>query len=256
MDETDQTFKPPYMSFQTLWSYLDELGGKDLPPRIDRSLMSTKSGTDQANLLSAFTTFGLVGEGQRVQPPLVALTSKDPADRKAALAALVRTYYPKQLEVSEANGTEQQLSESFKESFKLEAAETRRKCITFFLHALRTAELPVSQHFPKIRSGSGAPGVPRPAKKATSRKATVSKTTTEKTDTDPAGDGDTHTVELASGGRVTMSVSVSLWSLSKDDRNFVLALVDSLRDYPQLPDPEMDPGPPSAAPAVSVPGGG
>lgn len=249
MDDTEKTFKPPYMSFQTLWGYLDELGGKDLPPRIDRSLMSTKSGTDQANLLNAFSAFGLVGDGQRVQPPLVALTSRDAEERKAALAALVRTYYPDQVRVSEENGTEGQLSESFKESFNLQAAETRRKCMTFFLHALRTAGMQVSPHFPQTRSGSGAPGVPRPAKKAGPRKTTVKPTTLQTTTEVQTPGGDTYTVELQSGGRVTMAVSVSLWSLSKDDRTFVLSLVDALREYPQAAatDPDAAPEPAAAA---------
>ena len=52
MDEPNgQTFKPPYLSFQTFWAFLDELAAKPLPPQIDRSMLDKKSGTDQAGLL-------------------------------------------------------------------------------------------------------------------------------------------------------------------------------------------------------------
>lgn len=231
MDDSDKGFKPPYMAFQTFWGYLDELGKKTLPPRIDRSLMSTKSGTDQANLLAAFSAFGLVGEGQQVQPPLVALTSQNEDERKAALAHLLRTFYPAQVKVSEDSGTEQQLKESLKDTFGLDAPETRRKAMTFFLHAARTAGLQVSPHFPATRSGSGAPGAPKtPRKKAAPR----SKPDADKpTPINHPATGDTYTVALQSGGTVSVVVDVNLFSLSDTDSDFVLNLVKNLKGYKQ-----------------------
>lgn len=43
--------------------------------------------------------------------------------------------------------------------------------------------------------------------------------------------GDTYTVELASGGSVSVLVNVNLFALSTDDRNFVIDLVDKLKGY-------------------------
>ena len=34
MDGTDIKFKPPYMSFQTFWSFIEDLSKKPLPPQI------------------------------------------------------------------------------------------------------------------------------------------------------------------------------------------------------------------------------
>lgn len=236
MDEPQTgDFKPPYMSFHTLWSTLAELGTKELPPRIDRSLMATKSGTDQANLLAAFAAFNLVGEGQRVQPALVALTSQDEEERRQALAQLVRTHYPRQMEISEQHGTEMQLRESFQEDFKLDSAETRRKAITFFLHAARTAGLPLSQNFPQTRAGSGSPGTPRrrSANGSSRKKAPAAPTTAPNGSAGAATSGDTYTVTLSSGGHVSVVVDVNLFGLSTADREFVIDLVDRLKGYPQ-----------------------
>jgi len=47
MDDSESTFKPSYMSFQTFWNFIGELAKKPLPPQIDRSLLGSKSGTDQ-----------------------------------------------------------------------------------------------------------------------------------------------------------------------------------------------------------------
>jgi hypothetical protein len=70
MDESPDTFRPPYMSFQTFWRFIEELAGKPLPPAIDRSIMSTRSGSDKANLTQALSTFGLTGPDAKVLSPL------------------------------------------------------------------------------------------------------------------------------------------------------------------------------------------
>jgi hypothetical protein len=235
VDDVESTpFKPPYMSFQTFWNFIEELATRPLPPQIDRSLMSSKSGTDQNNLTTALRGFGLTGPDQQVLPALLGLAMGDEGGRKEKLAELVRTYYPQQLVISEQNGTEQQLHDSFRETFGLDTRETRRKAVTFFLHAARTAGIELSPHFPATRSGSGSPGVPRP-KRTSKRKNTQSdKTTGSPADHPrPNDEGDSYSVSLSSGGSVSVVVSVNLFSLSTEDRDFVIDLVDKLKGYPQ-----------------------
>ena len=70
-------FKPPYLSFQTFWAFIQELASKPLPPQIDRSMMDTKSGTDQSNILSTMRAFGLIDESQAVMPFLQQLVRTD-----------------------------------------------------------------------------------------------------------------------------------------------------------------------------------
>lgn len=235
MDEASApTFRPPYMAFQTFWSFIEEVGSRPRPPRIDRSMMGSKSGTDQAGLMAALTGFGLIGPDQKVETALEELAAAPPEQRKAKLAHLIRRYYPEQVRVSEENGTEQQLRESLKTAFNLESADTRRKAMTFFLHAARTAGLPLSPYFPAIRSGSGAPGVPRP-KRTTVKKpragGTAGANGSSTSTTPQTAAGDTYTVSLQSGGTVSVAVSVNLFSLTTEDRTFVIDLVDKLKGY-------------------------
>lgn len=238
MDETQTPFKPPYMSFQTFLTFVEELASRPLPPQVDRSMMTSKSGTDQNNLMSALKGFGLINGDHCVEPALVQLATSDEAMRNEKLAELVRTYYPDPIAVSEQNGTEGQLVESFKQSFSLDTAETRRKAITFFLHAARVAGIPLSPHFPQTRTGSGSPGTPRPkrsAKRKTPPAANGAGASNAAAKPNQP-DGDTYSVSLHSGGSVSVVVSVNLFALSTEDRNFVIDLVDKLKGYPRSPD--------------------
>jgi hypothetical protein len=244
MDETQTPYKPPYMSFQTFLTFIDELASRPLPPQIDRSMMTSKSGTDQNNLMSALKGFGLINGDHRVEAALVQLATSDETKRNETLAELVRTYYPDQIVVSEQNGTEGQLVESFKQSFSLDTVETRRKAITFFLHAARAAGIPLSPHFPPTRTGSGSPGTPRPkrsAKRKTPPAANGAGASNSATTRPNQPDGDTYSVSLHSGGSVSVVVSVNLFALSTEDRDFVIDLVDRLKGYPRNPDAVDDP---------------
>lgn len=232
MDEGPVPFRPPYFSFQTFWGFIDELAARPLPPQIDRSMMGSKSGTDQANLLTALKGFDLIGPDQRVNSTLTALAAQDAGERKAALAALVRHFYAAPLAVSELNGTEGQLNEAFKAAYSLESGDTRRKAITFFLHAARTAGIELSPYFPATRggtgSGSGSPGVPRPKKRAAGKAKTNGTVGPASAPGSPGAPvvttthtvaGEVKTVSFGDAGTVTVNVNVR-W-LDLPDEAFV-----------------------------------
>lgn len=228
-------FKPPYMSFHTFWNFIGELGTKPLPPRIDRSIMTGKSGTDQANLFLALTSFELIDDNWNVLPLLDQLTSADVEQRKSILVKLIHDHYSHPMRVSGINGTSKDLDDAFRDNYpSIASPDTRRKAITFFLHAAKTAGLELSVYFPKTRSGPGAPGAPR-AKKIVRRKPAASnqgKTPVDEQRDNSTDDGDTYTVELDSGGDVSVVVRVNLFDLTTEDRNFVIELVDKLKGYP------------------------
>ena len=140
-------FKPPYLSFQTFWAFIQELASKPLPPQIDRSMMDTKSGTDQSNILSTMRAFGLIDESQAVMPFLQQLVRTDEIQQKRAIGEVVKLLYPHQLEISAQNGTEKLLYDSFEQDFGV-TGDTRRKAVTFFLHAARFGGMELSPHFP------------------------------------------------------------------------------------------------------------
>jgi len=233
MDNTDTTqFKPPYMPFATFWSFIEALSQRPLPPRIDRSLMASKSGTDQANLIATLRAFDLIDGENRVHA-LRDLTVADEEERRVQLGTVLRTFYPSPVAVSEQDGTEQQLSEAFRDNYNLSAADTRRKAQTFFLHAMREAGLKISANFPQTRSGSGGPGAPKA--KTSGKTSNKPRTQTPPAAPNKLAKGDSYSVSLNSGGTVSVDVSVNLFDLSKADRDFVLTLVDALKGYPAQP---------------------
>jgi hypothetical protein len=241
-EERETEFRPPYMSFQTFWRFIEELRSKPLPPQIDRSLMATKSGTDQANLNATLAAFGLIGPAGEVRDDLRALIHGDDDGRRHVLERLLRERYAGQLNLSAENGTNQQLHESFRDSFNMTGPETRRKAVTFFLHACREAGIELSPFFPSTRAGSGAPGTPRP-RRTQRRRATTAPTAdtgalpSASSATTMAANGDRYSVSLTSGGTVEVSVSVNLFALSREDRTFVIDLVDKLKGYGEIAQP-------------------
>jgi hypothetical protein len=232
VDEPAQgEFRPPYnLAFTTFWTFVEDLAGKPLPPRIDRSLMRSKSGSDQVSLTAAMKSFGLINANQEVTG-LKELAATDKEGRLQWLALEVRRHYAAQLKVSAENGTEQQLKESFKETFGLESADTLRKTMTFFLHAARTARIETSAYFPTTRGGSGSPGTPKPRRPA-KRKPAI---TPPKDENDEGGSlaiaGDVYTLTMRSGPELTFAVKMNVMEASVEDRNFVFAIIDKLRGY-------------------------
>ena len=235
MDTQSVEFRPPYMSFQTFWSFIEELASKPLPPRVDRSLMTSKSGSDQANLISALWAFGLTDEGGNVQDELTLLVGTPPEDRKAAFGELVRKFYTGPLRVSAENGTQADLNKVFTDDYEgMSSPETRRKAITFFLHSARNAEIPLSPHFPATRSGSGAPGAPKAKRTPAKRKQHNDDKGDAGSQLPPppgASSLTTQTVILKSGGTVTLGYNMSLFDLDDDDQEFVLDLVRKVKNY-------------------------
>lgn len=223
--------KAPYMSFQTFWNFISDLSTKPLPPQLDTSLMKSKSGSDKSNLTSALKEFRLIREDLTVERLLEDFVTPDETQRKKVLAQIVETFYPVPLQLSASIGTEKQLLETFRDAYGIEAADTRRKAVTFFLHAARTAGLELSPHFPSTRTGTGAP---RPAKRTpTKRKPTAGQgDDTEDQSRSPVGD--VHRLTLNSGGTVVLAVDVNLFKLDTEDREFIMKLVDSVKEYPSL----------------------
>lgn len=235
MDGPRTAFRPPTMAYATLASFLDDLASRPLPPQIDRSMMASKSGTDQKNLLQALADFALIrGDQNQVTPELAELAEADAEARKSHLAKLIRTYYPAAVAVSEANGTHQQLQEVFRDQLGLNGSpDTRRKAITFFLHAARAADLHVSPHFPATRSGSGTPGTNRTKRTGRPRKPATAVGDNEPPPAQNGGTGGTafSTEVQIKAGRVTLTVDVNPIELRGEDRKFFYDLVDRMEDY-------------------------
>jgi hypothetical protein len=226
MDEnsSDQR-KPPYLSFSTLKNLLTELGSKPLPPQIDRSVMTGRSGGDQSYLLGALKFFGFIDEKQNVLDLFVIWAGADEPARKEAFARLLQDLYPNQMAISRQNGTQQKLLESFTTDFNY-GGETRRKAMTFFLQCASWAGVDLSVHFKVNKVGSKRTTVPRgkrtPRKKPPTQSQRISSVT---------GQGERLSVSFGEAGSVDIQVRVSWMKL--DDSTFT-GLRTALNDIQAL----------------------
>lgn len=238
MDPTQEVgFRPPYLSFQTFWSFLEELVSRPLPGKLDRSVMRKKSGSDQANLAVALKSFGLIDESWTVTG-LNDLSKTDETGRTQWLAMQIREHYAAQMKVSDGNGTEQQLRDSFKEAFGLESADTVRKAMTFFLHATKKVGIETSHYFPSTRSGSGAPGTPKPRRASSRRKPASDNARKPEPDTG-AADVAAHehrNVTLGTAGTVSIDVKVKWLDLSDDQFTKLRKLIKDIEALGQSGD--------------------
>jgi hypothetical protein len=243
MDESNGTgWKPPYFSFATFWSFMGDLAAKPLPPKIDRMMLKSKSGTDQANLMFALRAFDLVDDSFMVNAAkLGPIAHGDEESRAQALGDIVREHYPNALALSEQNGTEGQLHELFRDQYGLASADTRRKAVTFFLHAARKAGIELSEHFPSSRPGSGSPGSPRPRRP---RKPATPITPRPVVTTEQAATGERKTVSFGDAGQVTVTVDVKWLDLAD---NVFTGLRKVIRDLEALGDTDPSAGTPDEA---------
>ncbi len=231
MAEKDKKFIPPYgIPWATFKNTLDKMTPDTLPNRVDRTYLPNMAGNSQTYLISALKAFGLINEKNDVQAPLKALVA-DPAEQKSRIAELLQTHYPDQVALGQTNATPGELDESFTKSFPSLSGDSKRKAITFFLHAAEFAGVKRSPLWAMKQRGTG--GTSRRAKKPRKPKADK-----------PAGGAKggeavevvapgrpSRTITLRSGGNVSLSYSVDLFEASEEDRKFVLDLIDRMKGY-------------------------
>jgi len=231
MTETEHGFTPPYgIPWRTFLNSLDHMLERTLPNRLDRSYLTWLPGLHQTYLMAAARGMGLTDAESRPTRLLDELV-QSPEQRPAIFRELLGRLYPVPLKLAEQKSTTATLLDRWKDVYGQEG-ETRRKAITFFLQAARYADLELSQHWE-----TGLRSAIRTARTNKIRKGPVKPPSTapadgDGTETGWSGSGDSYTVNLRSaGGRVELRVNVDLFKISRTDREFVLRLVDALRDY-------------------------
>lgn len=222
----DTVFAPPYMSFETFKNFVQRLNPQAMPPRIDRTMMVGMAGGTQTALIQLLRQFDLIGDANEVRPQLIELCSSDDAFA-TGLQDILERHYAEQLELGRRQGTPGQLAESFADSGY--TGSTLRKAVTFFLHAARAADLPLSPHFRPPKAS------PSPSRSRRTRATRPVHPSPETHTAPPTPGAESHTIQLASGGTVTVSCSTSFLALTRHDRDFLFELVDKLKDYAASP---------------------
>lgn len=137
---------PPYLPYRTLTGFLDRLRAGGLPNRIDRSLMTSLSGTAQVRLMAALKYLGLIEANNHPSPELISLLNSEGVERQHALHVVLTKAYPKFFEKGfrlEAV-TAHELEDAFKEAGA--SGGTVGKCIAFFTAAAKDAGVTVSSY--------------------------------------------------------------------------------------------------------------
>jgi len=222
--ESDRGFKYPYLPFATLKNLIERLEKDGVPDRIDRQWLSFTSGVMQSYLIAALKAFALIDGDNRPTAALYELVEK-PDERRQLIGGLLRTYYTAQMGLPN-NATAGQLDESFKPL----QGETKRKAVTFFLHAAQYAQISLSPHFK----------APRPPRTSGGSRTQRKPSRQEEASTEPdaeevqrGGSDMRHTVALNSGGKLTVVLhdGANIFTLDTEDEDFVMGLVRSLRAY-------------------------
>ncbi len=202
----------PYVPFKTFLTALDALEA-GMPNQLDRSVWPSYSGAIQGQLLGAFRFLGLMDEGNCPTVALRELVSKREA-RRDLLRALIERHYRTLVALDLARTSPRQLDEAMRQ-YGLSGA-THKKAVSFFLQAAQFAGLPLSVLL-KAKTRTAAFGRRRPAAAAAGAPENASALT--------------KTVRLRTGGTLTVTASLDLFSLGAEDRRFVFDLIDRLQEY-------------------------
>lgn len=165
--DANKSATAPYISFRTFLNLLDRLHGGGIPQHIDRHFWGgfLAGGVGQ-QVMAALRFLGLIDPVTNEPTPMLERLVA-PEQRKAAMAELLRERYSAVWDsgIDPARTTPDHLDAAFSKLYKVDG-ETRRKAVTFFVHAAKFAELPLSMQVAAKTRQRQAPstssGRPRP----------------------------------------------------------------------------------------------
>jgi hypothetical protein len=230
---SDEARAAVYAPFKTFLTSLEALE-QGLPDKIDPSVWQSLSGGTRNQLWSAYKFLGLIDDDGLVQTALQEIvTQRDKRDE--LLRNLLLERYAKVVEQAKKNGSQASFDDAMRE-YNVQG-ETLEKAIRFYLQAAAQLSLPISPHWKK-KAGT-ASSSRKSSKKAKPPKPKDSGGAETQHQETPRGgestDGDEKIVTLRSGGSLTLSASVAITKLSKEDRQLVFDLIDRMQEYEDEP---------------------
>lgn len=215
---------PPYLPYKTLLSSLENLG-QGIPPKLDRSIWKNQPGTVQSQILSAYKFLGLMTDTTGPTDSLRELVLHR-ATPTTTLKKIIEDKYSPILSHDLATMTITMLNAEFEKAFGVDG-ETKKKCVRFFLQAVKANGFTLSKFLlDQTRVSSG----PRKKRGPKLQSESPGDEFEEAEDITPT-QGTQKIITLKSGGKLSISLSVDLFALSSEDRKFVFGLIDSLQEY-------------------------
>jgi len=223
MPDEQPKLSPPYLPYKTLLSSLDNLG-QGIPPKLDRSIWKNQPGTVQSQILSAYKFLGLMNDASGPTELLRELVQHR-ATPGPVMKKIIEAKYKPILTHDLTTMTTTMLNSEFETAFGVEA-ETKKKAVRFFLQATKANGFTLSKFLlDQTRVSAGT------RKKRTKRDSDNNGDNGLDEDGDVAAEREVKTIALKSGGELSFSLTVDLFALSKDDREFVFGLIDTLQAY-------------------------
>lgn len=223
-DEQQSKLSPPYLPYKTLLSSLENLG-QGIPPKLDRSIWKNQPGTVQSQILSAYKFLGLMNDASGPTESLKELVQHRATPRDV-MKKIIEARYKAILAHDLSIMTTTMLNSEFETAFGVES-ETKKKAVRFFLQAAKANGFALSKFLlDQTRVSTGT------RKKRASKRDNDTAVDNGLDDEDANGtEREVKTITLKSGGELSFSLSVDLFALSKDDREFVFGLIDTLQAY-------------------------
>ena len=144
LERTRSSGTPPYTSYRTFKTFIDDLREQGVPSRIDRSVLTRFSGVVGTQLMHALRFLGLVEDDGRPTQRLSELVNAHSSERWAEkLQELLRQEYAPMFAIGLETATPSHFSEAFRKAFPAADAVVQ-KCVTFFLYAANDAGVTIS----------------------------------------------------------------------------------------------------------------
>jgi len=157
-----QARTPPYVSWKTFRSFVQDLHEHGVPSRIDRSVLTRYSGVVGTQSMTALRFFGFIDDQGHPTTQFRALVAAHgSSDWPKELGEIVRATYAPMFQIDLETATPSHFTETFRKAFPGSDA-VLQKSATFFLYAAQEAGVPVSTRVLKGRKPRSSNGQRRP----------------------------------------------------------------------------------------------
>jgi Family of unknown function (DUF5343) len=144
LERTKSSGAPPYTSYRTFKTFIEDLHEHGVPSRVDRSVLTRFSGVVGTQLMHALRFLGLIEDDGRPTPRLKALVNAHGSEHwPETLLERLRQEYAPIFAIDLETATPSHFSGAFRKAFPAADAVVQ-KCVTFFLYAAKDAGVRIS----------------------------------------------------------------------------------------------------------------
>ena len=166
LERTRSSGTPPYTSYRTFKTFIEDLHEHGVPSRIDRSVLTRFSGVVGTQLMHALRFLGLIEDDGRPTERLKGLVkAHGTGNWSERLLELLGHEYAPMFAIDLETATPSHFNEAFRKAFPAADAVVQ-KCVTFFLYAANDAGVKISGRVLKGRKPRSLTPRRKPAKPA------------------------------------------------------------------------------------------